>query len=123
MKYLCEAILLYLKTLLIRFHLELLDGNFWIPDLPVSLNWVHVVLNYIGPDEGTQGTRGYLDGELKGTDTVKFQIHYQPGNARVVVGKDYTDLDTYYASVGVDDLFFFNQKLSDEQILLLKTMV
>ena len=104
----------------LRCLLKLPDGHFWVFDLPVSLDWLHFVLNCISPEEGTQGIRIYLNGILEAHDTMKSGLGKQIGDGRVVIGRQLTDLDERYASVGVDELFFFNQILSDGQIMNLK---
>ena len=45
------------------------------------------------------------------------------GDGRVVVGRYHTDLDEKYASVDVDELLFFNHRLTDAQITSIKNNV
>ena len=89
-------------------------------NLPSRLDWTHVVLNYMGPEDGTQGIRVYFNGELGDTDTAKYGQPREPGEGRVVLGRAG---DEDYASVGVDELLFFNQKLNDDEILTIKNIV
>ena len=88
-----------------------------------SRDWSHLALNYIGTYAG-QAIRVHLDGVLTGSDdTVSKSVHvYSQGEGRVVVGREFTHLDHKYASVTVDELLFFNETLSDQQILDLKDM-
>ena len=73
-----------------------------------SSGWIHVVLNYIGPDDG-QGFQMYQDGEQTAAGSVKYTYkHASPGDGRVVLGRRYTDRDELYASVNLDELLFFN---------------
>ena len=87
-----------------------------------SSGLIHVVLNYIGPGNG-QGFQMYQDGEQTVAGSVKYTKHASPGDGRVVLGRRYTDRDELYASVNVDELQFFNKKLSDQQIKDIKDTV
>ena len=99
-----------------------MDGWFYIVDVgQVSSEWIHVVLNYIGPNDG-QGIRIYLDGVLS-DDTKSLDQDPSPqGEGRIVVGREFTHFDDKYASVTLDELLIFNQTLSDQQMLDLKDM-
>ena len=81
---------------------------------------MHVVLNYIGPNNG-QGIRIYHDGLQVGSDDTKTDVTFSPGDGCVCVGT-YDDVSVY-ASVDVDELLFFNEALSDQQIMNIKNMV
>ena len=100
-------------------------GYFWGTNLPFSHvnRWHHVVLNYIGPDHGSEGIQIYLDGEHEKDDKTMTAKTSQSGNGRVVVGRYHTDLDEKYASVDVDELLFFNHRLTDAQITSIKNNV
>ena len=67
----------------------------------------HIVLNYIGPNNG-QGIRIYHDGLQVGSDDTK------------TVG---TEDDSIYASVDMDELLFFSEVLCDHQIMNIINMV
>ena len=72
------------------------------------------MLNYIGPNIG-EGIRVYINGTEEDSDTTKSSESRSPGDGRVVLGR-YIDSNVYYASVDVDELLFFNEALSDENI-------
>ena len=42
-----------------------------------------------------------------------------PGDGRIVIGRRYSGLDEAYSSVQVDELLFFNQTLTEEEIIML----
>ena len=99
-----------------------MDGWFHIVDVgQVSSEWTHIVLNYIGPNDG-QGISIYLDGVLPGSDDTKSLDRDPQGEGRIVVGREFMHFDDKYASVTLDELLFFNQTQSDELILDLKDM-
>ena len=77
--------------------------------------WTHIVLNYIGPSDG-QGIRVYGMEVLNG---ITQDAAHPAGDGRVVVGRRYTDQDTDYASMQIDELIFFNKALSTRDIKLL----
>ena len=95
--------------------MSLLDGWFQVYSSEPS-GWTHIVLNFIGPDNG-QGIRIYYDGEQTGSDNTKNVHAFQSGDSRVVVGRQFIDEDDHYASVDVDELILFNQALTDQNIL------
>ena len=72
-----------------------------------SSEWVHSVTNFVGPNNG-QGIRVYHDGQLIGHDSRKstFSPLQNPVNGKISIGK----FDRY-ASVQVDELYFFSRVL------------
>ena len=75
-------------------------------------------MNYIGPNDG-EGVRIYYDGEEVASGTTKSSSSYSAGDGKITVGRYYTNVNTLYASVQVDELVFFNQTLSNDNINLL----
>ena len=99
--------------------LLLQDGQFFsIHSKPAG--WTHIVLNYIGPNDG-QGITIYINGTEVGSDTSKSAGPYSAGDGRIVVGRLFTDSDKWYSSVQVDELSFFNCHLSPAEISALAT--
>ena len=91
-------------------------------DDPQPTDWIHVVGNYIGPYDG-QGTRMFIDGTEVDSDTDKHGGPYPTGDGRIVVGRFHTNIDGWYHSVYVDELFFFNRSLSTEEIVQIYNVV
>ena len=61
--------------------------------------------------------------ELKtGSDDMKSSRAIASGNGRVVVGRIYTNYDAQHGGIDVDELLFFNQALSDQQVLDIKNI-
>ena len=85
-------------------------------DLNLLSGWNHVTVNYLGPNNG-QGIRVYRNGLQKGSDDIKFQPDLRLGDDRTAVGRLYTKDDGNYGSFEIDELAFFNVKLSDDQIV------
>ena len=84
--------------------------------------WTHYVLNYIGPEDG-QGIRIYLNGIETGSGMRLGSATYPVGNGRVIIGKYYTDMNGFRnLEFTIDELLFFNTKLSDEEIEELNDM-
>ena len=80
--------------------------------------WFHAVLNFFGPNDG-EGIQVYHDGVpvLASSGTVKHSTtSFHSADGSIVIGRAYTGLDNFYASVRVDDLLFFNRSLSPIQI-------
>ena len=61
----------------------------------------------------------FLDGQEVVTDTMKEVGTYSSGDGRIVVGRRYTDQNREYASVQVDELIFFNQNITQQEINVL----
>ena len=104
--------LLHLSNHLSCFSVSanILDGYFYkFASRPTG--WTHVVLNYLGPHDG-QGIRIYYNGTEVARDTTKATRSFSAGDGRIVVGRFNTDRDNNYASLQVDELIFFNQKVS-----------
>ena len=76
-------------------------------------------MNYIGPNDG-EGVRIYYNGEVA-SKTTKTEGSYSAGDGKITVGRYYTNTDALYASFQVDELIFFNQILSNDNINLLYT--
>ena len=72
-------------------------------------------MNYLGP-ESYQGVRLYENGEVVRNDTFAGLRSTPTGNGRIVVGRFSTDQDEPYASLQIDELVFFNNSLTDDQI-------
>ena len=81
----------------------------------VPTGWFHVVYNYIGPGNG-EGVAIYHDGveELRKTD--RSTHAYAAGSGVVVIGRAFPSRDEKYVSLMVDELMFFNRKLTLEEI-------
>ena len=107
-----QPILLYF-----RFDLYLQDGNFFANNYK-SCGWTHVVLNYFNSSDG-EGITVYFNGRKVASDTSKDVGSRSPGGGRIVVGRWYTDRDQDYASVQIDELIFFNNFLTLEEIMSL----
>ena len=100
-----------------RLRIFVLNGRYEaFYDEPTG--WTHVVLNYIGSNDG-QGIRGYVNGEEVASDTDKAVWSYPAGDGRIVVGRLCTDSSWYQASAEVDELVVFNHSLTVEEIQLL----
>ena len=80
--------------------------------------WTHIVLNYIGPNNG-EGIKMYENGGLKGINIIKLpgSTSYQNGNGRIVVGRQFTGSNDYYASIEIDEFVFFNTALDNGEVM------
>ena len=98
----------------LRFLLILPDGRF-LASHPRPTGRIHIVLNYIGPNDG-EGTVIYYDGAEVTSDTTKIPQSYSPGDARIVVGRFYTNYYQNYGSFMVDELIYFNAALTTDDV-------
>ena len=101
-----------------RYRVTLSTGNFQVLG-PKPSGWFHVVLNFIGPDDGI---RIYHDGMEVGSDT---NIRGNPkhnGDRRIVIGRYFAESAGTYSSIQVDELLFFNQMLIDPQVTMLSQL-
>ena len=97
-----------------RIQVYLPDG-FLDTSHSVPSAWFHVVLNYIGADNG-EGIKMFIDGSKVTSDTTKTAHSSLAGDGMIVVGRIYTDKDQSYTSVQVDELIFFNRALTSVEV-------
>ena len=102
-----------LLILSFRLQVYLPDGLF-LTYIDEPSGWTHIVLNYIGNNED-EGIRIYYDGTEVASGRSKSWDSRSAGDGRIVVGRKYTDIDRNYASVQVDELIFFNQKITSDE--------
>ena len=93
---------------------------FWTQTSSPSNQWIHIVLNYIGPDDG-QWIQIYLDGDLIESDITRSSGYYPPGDGRVKLGTP--ESPGINAVDDVNELLFFNNSLNDDQIMKIKNMI
>ena len=88
-------------------------------DAPKPSGWFHIVLNYLGPNNG-EGVRIYYDGELKLEKSTPVRHVYSEGDRRIIIGKYYSIKNhvkhDMFASVQVDELLLFNEALNQDDI-------
>ena len=99
------------------------DGSY-SAQIPIPfMKWTHVALNYIGPEEG-QGMRVYYDGTLTGNVTRKGSSTNPAGEGRIFIGRFFLDLDQFgYGNFDLDELLFFNETVTEQEILAVKSLV
>ena len=100
-------------------------GHFLLIGPRPDEGWFHVVINFIGPNDG-QGFKVYNDGlQEKGRKKGGVQgeganiigsTDYPPSDGRIVLGRSHTNFDGQYSSVYIDELYFYNTCLTKEQI-------
>ena len=97
-----------------RSRVSLSNGYFYIVhSYPEHTGWTHIVLNYIGPNDGI---RMFINGTEVVSDTTKTVRSYSTGDGRIVVGRFSTNQDRNYASVMVDELIYFNASLTSDDV-------
>ena len=104
-----------------RVALQVIDRTLFSTTFQaVGGTWTHMVLNYIGPEHG-QGIRIYYNGVKLDGGSYKTP----PGkptsaaNGSVTVGKFkncYYSVTIDYSTVALDELLFYNVKLTSHQI-------
>ena len=84
---------------------------------PVILDneWYHLIMNYFGTNEKICIHHG---NENKGCSSHVFPGNFSSGDGHVVLGRYFTDEDDPrdHVSGSVDELMFFNTKLSDSDV-------
>ena len=93
----------------------------FIAQHPRPEGWTHIVLNYLGPNNG-EGIRMFFDGTQVASDTTK-DWEFSAGDGRIVVGRINTDKENKYSSAEIDELIYFNNSLSTEEIALVSEIV
>ena len=88
---------------------------------PTEGTWYHIVLNYMGLDSQDGGLQILIDGVEKAHGTDRHQQGDQCilGDGRVAFGKNHVDAGTPQVSADIDELYFFNNVLSENQTVAL----
>ena len=94
---------------------------FWTDVPELNDQWMHLVLNYIGPNSG-EGIEAFKDGTFISSDQSAAPTTRAVGDGRVVVGRKYVYTNNYYSHVEMDELIFFNQALLEEEVRELYNM-
>ena len=102
----------------IRFAVLILPDRRFVTSSYKPTGWTHVVLNYIGPNNG-EGITIYYNGVKVVSDKYKDTRSLTAGDGRIVVGRLYTDQDQDYASVEVDELIYFDTALTSDDVQLI----
>ena len=85
-------------------------------DQTFPTGWTHVVLNYIGPNNG-QGIKVYFNGKESVARNIRTgSATFQNGDRQVVVGRLLSNKDHSYASAQIDELIYFDTSLDILQI-------
>ena len=84
----------------------------------VPSGWFHVVYNYIGPNNG-EGVTIYHDGVEEIRQGNRSPHVYPAGSGKIVIGRTHPSRDQKYASLMMDELMFFNRKLTVSEIQIL----
>ena len=82
----------------------------------VDSQWVHLVLNFMRPEERFQV---FKDGTLVPGQQTKKYFSRPLGNGRLVLGKRFPHRDNFYSSIEVDELVFFNRKFTEPEVIKL----
>ena len=72
-------------------------------------------MNYIGPMNG-QGLEIFQDGTVVAVQPNKGTRQSTPGNGSLVLGKHFVNEDGMYVSMDLDELLFFNRKLTTQEV-------
>ena len=85
-----------------------------IPEAEIPSDWFHIVLEFIGPDTGM---KAYIDGVFKASHLSK--VPRTPpisSGTNFVLGRGSVDEDDKYSTISVDEIMFWEQELSGEEI-------
>ena len=97
-----------------RFDFHVLDGAFHKSVRRSCDDWLHVVINFIGADEGAEA---YVNGgEHHIRTSYKLPQNYTQGIGRIVIGRFSVEENKSYASLEMDELLFFNETLTAEEV-------
>ena len=91
-----------------------MNGEFraYAPTTPGD--WFHLTWVYHGP---SLGTIVYHDGvKIANGSSIHPKDNITTGDGRVVVGRYYTEKNSLYRSVQLDELVLWNRELSDEEV-------
>ena len=105
-----------------RYKIVLLDGKLFA-SADRHDYWIHIVLNFMGP-KNEERIIVYNNGEEDASDqTINMNNNFTHGKGRIVIGRHYSELNGKYASIQLDELFFFNEALTETQVMLLRKYI
>ena len=93
------------------------SNGYFYANVPTPFNWFHLVVNF---NSTVEGFKVYYDGVEVGSGDTWSGKSNRAANGRIVIGRSYTGRDVEYSSVEVDERLFFNEALSEEQIMMIK---
>ena len=88
------------------------EDQIFVGDFLLS-GWTNIVLTVIST-RNTEHVRMFINREVA-KDTSGFTIRHS-GDGRIVIGREFTDRDDLYVSMHIDELIFFNQALTDDNV-------
>ena len=77
--------------------------------------WIHIVVNYYGTS-GSETIVVYINGSEVARETPTSTQNFGPGDGKIVLGRYYSNSDQKYQNVQIDELIYFNQALTLDQI-------
>ena len=83
-----------------------------------SNEWIHTVMNYIGPNNG-EGIQIYQNSRNIANATELGDHEYFEGPVNLTLGRHYNGGDNLYGTVQVDELYYFNRVLTEAEIRML----
>ena len=98
-----------------RNYVAVKTWMFWANVPKFDDQWIHLVLNYIGPNF-KEGIQAFRDGTLHSSNQGIGFGTQTPGDGRVVVGRRYVSRNDYYSHLELDELIFFNKALLEEEV-------
>ena len=78
----------------------------------VDGQWIHLVLNFMGRNDGFQA---FKDGALVPGQVTTDSFHRSPGDGRLAFGRRYPNTDDFYSSVDLNEMVFINRKLTEPE--------
>ena len=98
-----------------RNYVSVKKRKFWADVPKFNDRWIHLVLNFIGPNSG-EGIQAFSDGILRERHQSGAEGTHTVSDGQMVIGRRYPNRSQDYAHVEVDELIFFNQALSAEEV-------
>ena len=98
------------------------SGHFSLYVSGIPSGWFHLAVSILGPSDG-EGFRVYYDGVLKGSDSSRGGGTKSGNSGQLVLGRRLIDLNSYYASVTVDELTLWNRSLTAAEITAIYRIV
>ena len=100
------------------YRVSVSDGYFYQSHPTPLWQWFHLALVFNEPEE-SEGINLYYNGIQVANDNVERNRLFSKEIANMTIGRRYTDFDSNYASVLVDELMLWNHQPSPSQISLL----
>ena len=104
-----------------RFEVRVLDRYFVRNAVSIPSGWFHLALVFHGPEDG-EGITMHRNEDHWTSRSLQDSNGFKNTSGTVIIGRLYSDRDSNYGNVMVDELTFWNRQLTEQEVDALRNM-